>query len=434
MLDKSIIEQPPPPQDNDVPVSHVCFLIMAAFVAFVSGQYMIGGVLAFITILFGIEDKHPGTYTSLIAETKVIPATIVSKQRRFAEEVKVKETESRLKLQHDDAVIDVRDKETLVPTSLQEDNLVILWQALKRVPHILVKNKTGAGKSVFVRALCNMLVSMGAEVWILDIKTAKRHVPPGVNLISDDQQWETTLQHSLSLFNKRLDEWREAPTDDLCFKPIWYVFDEAQNVMAIDGCKEIIEKLIRQGREVAIHIILASQDSQAKNLRLEGQSELLCNLTTCEITLNDDGQRTVTVNKKTYQIPELPTVYNTAPSQDSALLQNLVAKEVPADPDSEPLTTTTTTTTKLTNQPPEPPNQAESAEAALVVVNSDPDPVIEKGVVSLKEQITILEAARESLAANGKVNRSAVAERVFDGKSGGIHSRKVRVVLDAVGM
>lgn len=325
---------------------------------------------------------------------------------------------------------------TPTPAPALDNVLDAIWQAMFGLPHILLIGETGGGKSVILRALIAWLHANGAEVWVLDTNTAKRHVPPGVNLIYDENQWEPTLQKLIGLFGQRLEAWRNAATDNISFTPIWIVFDEAQNAMAKDECKALIDQLVRQGRKVEIHIILASTDSQVKNLRLEGSSALLNNLTKCVVKKEENGQRTVTINKKPYPIPPLPTTYNnTAHGADTAFLQQLLAKEAPTAPASEPITTTTTTTTATPVNPPETPNQAEPAEANGVVVTPDPRVEIDKiERVSIEEQLAILKAAIENMKPDGKANRSKASSKVFNGQTGGQAYRKTQAVLDAAGI
>lgn len=209
-----------------------------------------------------------------------------------------------------------------------------IWQAIMHLPHILIVGHTDGGKSIFIRAITANLLHDKAEVLVLDSNSAQRHYPSGITLHNDSNKWEAIMKNIMATFNNRLQSWRDAP-QDIDFTALWIVSDESHELMSIPACRESIETLIRQGRKVNMHIILASQDSQVKTLNIEGASSLLQNLTRCEVQKRSDGTRYATIQGIAYNIPTLPKTYPSRPvqtspdQQDQRLLATLLATSLP---------------------------------------------------------------------------------------------------------
>jgi hypothetical protein len=175
-------------------------------------------------------------------------------------------------------------------------------------PHILVVGHTGGGKSVLVRAFVKNLVDMGDQVVALDPDAAPRHYPAHVHLINDDEQWGEAIAAVAAIFAERNEAYREGPER---FATFWLVADECQELLAVDGVLQTIERIIRRGRKLNMRVLLAVQDSQVKTLGLERKSALLVNLSRVEVSKRGDD-RVATVDGTEHHVPDLPTTYDGA--------------------------------------------------------------------------------------------------------------------------
>jgi hypothetical protein len=89
------------------------------------------------------------------------------------------------------------------------------------------------------------------------------------------------------------------------------VADECQELLAVDGVLDTIERIIRRGRKLNMRVLLAVQDSQVKTLGLERKSALLANLSRVEVMKREDT-RVATVDGGEHPVPDLPTQYEGA--------------------------------------------------------------------------------------------------------------------------
>lgn len=180
---------------------------------------------------------------------------------------------------------------------------------MARACHILCIGGTGGGKSVIVRAFVNRLCQQGKiSILALDPDAAPRHYPSPVQLINDDELWVLAIKSVADEFRQRNEAYRSGTED---FPPLWIVADECQELLAIDGVLETIERVIRRGRKLNMHICLAVQDSQVRTLGLERKSALLVNLSRIEVR-SRNGARVAAIDGKEYSIPCLPTTYDGA--------------------------------------------------------------------------------------------------------------------------
>jgi hypothetical protein len=199
-----------------------------------------------------------------------------------------------------------------VPAHPTGDATIVPASAAKAMasakPHILVVGHTGGGKSVLVRAFVKHLVSIGDQVVALDPDAAPRHYPSPVHLINDDEQWSAAIAAIAAIFAERNDAYREGTER---FATFWLVADECQELLAVDGVLETIERIIRRGRKLNMRVLLAVQDSQVKTLGLERKSALLVNLSRVEVSRRGDD-RVATVDGTEHPVPDLPTQYDGA--------------------------------------------------------------------------------------------------------------------------
>jgi energy-coupling factor transporter ATP-binding protein EcfA2 len=214
-------------------------------------------------------------------------------------------------------------------------------------PHLLVVGHTGGGKSVLTRAIARYLVDSGAQVVALDPDAAPRHYPSPVQLLSDDEQWTAAIGAIADLFKERNAAYRDGQER---FSPAWLVADECQELLALDGVLPVVERLIRRGRKLNLHVLLAVQDSMVRTLGLERKSALLVNLSRIEVLARGDS-RVAVVDGAEHTVPEFPTNYDGA--RGSVLV--LAPSAPPA----------------LDNQ--QPPAWSEKHEQAAAILAAEPD-------------------------------------------------------------
>jgi hypothetical protein len=199
-----------------------------------------------------------------------------------------------------------------VPAPRQQAAPIVPASAAKAMasakPHILVVGHTGGGKSVLVRAFVKHLVSIGDQVVALDPDAAPRHYPSPVHLINDDEQWSAAIAAIAAIFAERNDAYRNGKER---FATFWLVADECQELLAVDGVLDTIERIIRRGRKLNMRVLLAVQDSQVKTIGLERKSALLANLSRVEVMKRGDS-RIANVDGVEYPVPDLPTQYDGA--------------------------------------------------------------------------------------------------------------------------
>jgi hypothetical protein len=199
-----------------------------------------------------------------------------------------------------------------VPSHPTGDATIVPASAAKAMaaakPHVLVVGHTGGGKSVLVRAFVKHLVSIGDQVVALDPDAAPRHYPSPVHLINDDEQWSAAIAAIAAIFAERNEAYREGTER---FATFWLVADECQELLAVDGVLQTIERIIRRGRKLNMRVLLAVQDSQVKTLGLERKSALLVNLSRVEVSKRGYS-RIANVDGIEHPVPDLPTQYDGA--------------------------------------------------------------------------------------------------------------------------
>jgi hypothetical protein len=159
-----------------------------------------------------------------------------------------------------------------------------------------------------VRAFVKNLVDMGDQVVAIDPDAAPRHYPSPVHLINDDEQWGAAIAAIAAIFAERNEAYREGMER---FSTFWVVADECQELLAVDGVLDTIERIIRRGRKLNMRVLLAVQDSQVKTLGLERKSALLVNLSRVEVMRRGDD-RVANVDGVEHPVPDLPTTYDGA--------------------------------------------------------------------------------------------------------------------------
>jgi hypothetical protein len=200
-------------------------------------------------------------------------------------------------------------------------------------------------------------VESGAQVVALDPDAAPRHYPKAVQLISDDEQWPSAIAAIADIFKERNAAYRDGTER---FDPLWVVADESQELLAIEGVLPIIERVIRRGRKLNLHVLLAVQDSMVRTLGLERKSALLVNLSRIEVLKRGDN-RIAVVDGREHTVPNLPTNYDGARGSVLMLAPPPSTAEPPAPPAPPALDTPTT------------PVWTEKHEQAAAILAAEPD-------------------------------------------------------------
>lgn len=180
---------------------------------------------------------------------------------------------------------------------------------LSRLIHGLFVGETGGGKTTASHALARHLASTGIQVVYCDPDGIDGRYP-GYRVVGAGDDYPaiakalTILREEVA--RRREQRKREATRQD-GFRPLWFFVDEAHDVVSeVDDAWDVIEDVVRRGRKLNIHIVIGTQDSQVKNLGLEGKSKLLNNLRRVDFRVDEHtGERTVTIGATTYATPPL---------------------------------------------------------------------------------------------------------------------------------
>jgi energy-coupling factor transporter ATP-binding protein EcfA2 len=179
-----------------------------------------------------------------------------------------------------------------------------IFELLTSGRHALIVGHTGGGKSTLLHNLAAAHAQAGADVLVIDVDSIAGKYP-GYRVVGCGDDYDGASA-GLAIVRRGLEQRRQARRDgQRQFKRIVVLIDEAQDVVReIDGAWPILEDVIRRGRKLNIFAVIAAQDSQVKNLKLEGKSHLLGNLTRCDVR-RQAGQRVAVVGNDVYPLPRL---------------------------------------------------------------------------------------------------------------------------------
>lgn len=188
---------------------------------------------------------------------------------------------------------------TPMPTG--DDILARLEQAV----HLLLIGETGGGKTSLLHSLALRLHDSGARVVVCDPDSIAGDY--GYRCVGAGDDYEA-IGKAFALLSGEMSKHREQrKLGTRTFAPIWFFVDEVHDVIPeITGAWDTLTAAIRRGRKLNIHIVLGTQDSQVKNLKLEGKSQLLTNLTRVKLEIRE-GKRWAILEKDEYIIPHLPS-------------------------------------------------------------------------------------------------------------------------------
>jgi energy-coupling factor transporter ATP-binding protein EcfA2 len=179
-----------------------------------------------------------------------------------------------------------------------------IFELLTSGRHALIVGHTGGGKSTLLHNLAAAHAQAGADVLVIDVDSIAGKYP-GYRVVGCGDDYDGAAA-GLAIVRRGLEQRRQARRDgQRQFKRIVVLIDEAQDVVReIDGAWPILEDVIRRGRKLNIFGVIAAQDSQVKNLKLEGKSHLLGNLTRCDVR-RQAGQRVAVCGNDVYPLPRL---------------------------------------------------------------------------------------------------------------------------------
>lgn len=179
-------------------------------------------------------------------------------------------------------------------------------QALVNAFHVVIVGGTRGGKTVLAHALAERRAARGDAVYVID-PDGRPGMYPSAKVTAGYGDDFDEAGRLLTWFETVIKERREARrTGQRKFEPITLVISELGAVMA--GCakaRDMFEEIVRRGAKLNVLLVADVQDSQVKSLKLEGASALLINLTRVEIVLDLNGNRTATIEGKSYPVPRL---------------------------------------------------------------------------------------------------------------------------------
>ena len=167
----------------------------------------------------------------------------------------------------------------------QAENGEVYFCDITKAPHILVGGCTGSGKSIFLRGVVLSLIMNYTpdEVGLVLLDT-KQHCE---FVVYDDVPH--VLGKELRLAEEELAR-RLSSTDD-CDKQkkIVVIIDEYWELSRNPKDKEIVEKLLRCGHGVGIHVIMATQ-GVGKHVLTPAIKENLCTIVCCVVAEKGDSR------------------------------------------------------------------------------------------------------------------------------------------------
>jgi hypothetical protein len=165
----------------------------------------------------------------------------------------------------------------------QVDPPADIFELLLEGRHVLIVGSTGGGKSTLLHNLAAAHARQQANVLVIDVDAIAGKYP-GYRVVGCGDDYDSAFA-GLTIVRRELAQRRDARREGAReFKRLILLVDEAQDVVReLDSAWPILEDVIRRGRKVNIFAVIAAQDSQVKNLKLEGKSHLLGNLTRVDV-------------------------------------------------------------------------------------------------------------------------------------------------------
>lgn len=168
----------------------------------------------------------------------------------------------------------------------------VIAPSIKEVFHVLAVGGTGSGKSVWIRGLIESARLSGFRVYLGDGKMSDYPAlenAPGVVMRSSDAAQHIVL--TAEVYDEMVrrqavaeQRKREGAADPFDFEPILVIMDEfasmrgdvlefvANKKQAMEPWLNAIAAITRKGRELKIHLVLASQDLYVENIPNQWQA------------------------------------------------------------------------------------------------------------------------------------------------------------------
>jgi len=199
------------------------------------------------------------------------------------------------------------DREPALPgASIAGDWIAGLTGAL----HLLIIGHSRGGKTTLIHELAQRWQQAGRRVIVCDLDAARGQWP-GCE-VSGYANDVAAVEQALAAVSQ---EWERRNTlrsaGVRAFEPVYMIIDEYADVA--DVARELVERILRRGGKLEIHLVVGVQDKQVKTLGFEGQGDLRKNFSyVVEVKRGADGRRWATLQENgdgsavTMPIPDLP--------------------------------------------------------------------------------------------------------------------------------
>lgn len=182
--------------------------------------------------------------------------------------------------------------------------------ALEHALHLLIIGHSRGGKTTLIHALAQRWRQADHPVIVCDLDAAHGQWPgctvagyandmPAIVQALEQVRQEWERRNALRAAGVR------------AFAPLYLIIDEYADVA--DEARELVERILRRGGKLAIHLIVGVQDKQVKTLGFAGQGDLRKNFAyVVEVRRDAAGQRWAAIQENgdgpasAYPIPALP--------------------------------------------------------------------------------------------------------------------------------
>lgn len=175
--------------------------------------------------------------------------------------------------------------------------------------HLLVIGHSRGGKTTLIHALAQRWRQASQQVVVCDLDAARGQWP-GCEVYG----YANDVAAVVAALDRVGQEWERRNTLRAAgvrtFEPVYVIIDEYADVA--DVARELVERILRRGGKLELHLVVGVQDKQVKTLGFEGQGDLRKNFSVVEVRRGADGRRWATLQEHgdgptvTVPIPELP--------------------------------------------------------------------------------------------------------------------------------
>lgn len=169
-------------------------------------------------------------------------------------------------------------------------------ELIEHVTHLIVVGATDSGKTSLLKEIVRRLREEGKDVFVLDPDAAHGDWGNAVVVGAGDDFAAilTGLDYVDSLAKSRREERANGKRE---FPEFYIVVDEYWDVqLQCANAKVVVERLLRRGSKLNMHLLLGVQDDQVRTLGFEGKSALLQNASKVEALKLADGTRAARID------------------------------------------------------------------------------------------------------------------------------------------